>query len=159
MRFLPITLKALIPKETDFEPRTLGEHVKHSRLTRKFTQKAAAILLGVNPSTLLNWEKGYTEPPIASLPAILQFLGYDPFPEPKSLPERLVAKRRTMGWSIKEAAWQLGVEEGTWGAWERGETILYRKHRALVARFLGMSADQIHHEMQDQWTRSHMRGF
>jgi len=52
--------------------------------------------------------------------AIIRSLGYDPFPEPKSIAERLLAKRRAMGWSIKEAARQLGVGEGTWEARERG---------------------------------------
>lgn len=75
------------------------------------------------------------------MPAILRFLGYDPFPEPGSLPERLLAKRRAMGWSIKEATRQLGVDERTWAAWERGETILFRKHQELIARFLGVPVD------------------
>lgn len=79
--------------------------------------------------------------------AILRFLGYEPFPEPKRLAERLLAKRRAMGWSIKEAARQLGVDKGTWGDWERGKTILFRKHRMIVARFLGLPAEEINREM------------
>ena len=39
----------------------------------------------------------------------------------------------------------------------RGETMLFRKHRALVAGFLGMAAEQINHEMRDRWNRSHNR--
>ena len=78
-------------------------------------QKEAAEQLGVNAWTILNWEKGHTEPPIASIPAIANVLGYDPFPEPKTIPQRLLAKRREMGWSIKEAARVVGVDPGTWG--------------------------------------------
>ena len=154
---LPVTLKALKPKETDFEPRTIGEHIKRCRLRRKITQGELARLLEARPDTVLNWEKGHTEPPIELMPAILQFLGYDPFPEPNTLPERMLAKRRAMGWSIKEAARQLRVDEGTWGAWERGETILFRKHRVQLARFLGMAAAQINGEMRNRWIRSHQR--
>ena len=150
-------LKALKPKETDFEPKTLGQHIRKYRLALKLTQRQAAARLGINPWTILNWEKGKTKPPIESIPVILNFLGYDPFPEPKTIPERMLAKRRAMGWSIKEAARQLGVDEGTWGAWERGETILFRKHRALVARFLGLPAEEIHREMGEQWNRSHSK--
>ena len=139
MQFAPITLKALKPKETDFEPQTLGEHVRKRRLELRLTQKQAAERLGVNPWTVLNWEKDHTEPPIESMPAIIRFLGYDPFPEPKGLVEQLLAKRRAMGWSIKEAARQLGVDQGTWEAWEQGGVILYRNHRFLVARLLGLS--------------------
>ena len=79
------------------------------------TQTHAAERLGVNPWTVLNWEKHHTGPPIESMPAIIRFLGYDPFPEPKNITEGLLAKRRVMGWSIREAARQLGVDEGTWG--------------------------------------------
>ena len=136
LRFLPITLKALKPKETDFEPRTLGEHVKRCRLIRKFTQKETAKFLRVSPNTVLNWEKGKSEPPIVSIPAILQFLDYDPFPEPKSLPERLLAKRRAMGWPIEEAARYVGVDEGTWGVWENGTTVPKGRHLLLLDAFL-----------------------
>ena len=94
---MPITLKALKPKETDFEPQTLGEHVRKRRLDLRLTQKQAAERLGVSPWTVLNWEKGRTEPPIESMPAIIRFLGYDPFPKPMNIPERLLAKRRAMG--------------------------------------------------------------
>ena len=133
---LPVTLKALRKKDFDFEPQTLGEHVKHCRLIRKLTQKQAALLLEVNPWTVLNWEKGKTEPPVESVPDILRFLGYDPFPEPRTLPERMLAKRRAMGWSIKEAARQLGVDEGTWGTWESGTTIPQGRHLLLLHAFL-----------------------
>ena len=102
-------------------------------------QKEVAKQLGVVPWTILNWEKAHTEPPIASIPAIVQFLGYDPFPQPETLPLLLLAKRREMGWSIKEAAEALGVDPSTWGNWERGHTILCRKHREIVAQFLDLS--------------------
>ena len=93
----PITLKALKPKKTDLEPQTLGERVRKRRLELRLTQKEAAERLGVNSWTVLNSEKGHTAPPIESTPAILRFLDYDPFPELRSLAERLLAKRRAMG--------------------------------------------------------------
>jgi len=115
LQFIPITLKALKPKETDFEPQTLGEHIRKQRLELGLTQKQAADRLRVTSFTVLNWEKGHTEPPIETVPAILRFLGYDPFPQPQNLPKRLLAKRRVMGWSIRQAARQLGVDPGTGG--------------------------------------------
>jgi transcriptional regulator with XRE-family HTH domain len=131
---VPIILKALKPKETDFEPHTLGEHVRKRRLGLRLTQKEAAERLGVNPWTVLNWEKDHTEPPIESMPAIIRFLGYDPFPEPRNIPERLLTKRREMGWSIKEAARQLGIDPGTWRDWERGITIPWPRYLRLLER-------------------------
>jgi len=155
---VPITLKYLKRKEPDSQPRTLGEHLKRCRLQRKLSQKEAACILGVNSRTVLNWEKGHTEPPVESMPAFLRFLGYDPLPEPKTLPKRLLAKRRAMGWSIEEAAQKLGVDPGTWRDWERGETILYRKHRVLVAQLVGLPEGEVDQEMGARWNRSHKGG-
>jgi hypothetical protein len=39
-----------------------------------------------------------------------------------------------MGWSIKEAALQFGVDEGTWGAWESGATVLRGECWILVEK-------------------------
>jgi len=126
----------LKPKETEVVPQTLGEHVRKRRQELKLSQDEAGTLLGVTSFTVLNWEKGKTEPPIASLPSILQFLGYDPYPEPTNLPERLLAKRRQMGWSLKEAARHFGVDEGMWGDWERGATVPKGRHRKCIEAFL-----------------------
>ncbi len=147
----------MIHKPYDFKPKTLGEHVRKKRLILGLTQKEVASELGVVPWTILNWEKGRTAPPIASIPAIVQFLGYNPVPQPETLPQRLLAKRRAMGWSIKEAAKAVGVDPCTWGNWERGQTILYRQHRALIARLLGLTADAINEEMASRRNRSHDR--
>ena len=89
------------------------------------------------------------------MPAIFQFLGYDPYPGPISLPERLLAKRREMGWSIKEAAKFAYVDPGTWADWERGRTVLYRRHRAQIAKMLGLSFDALDKEMAARWLRLH----
>ncbi len=153
--WVPITLKCLKPKETDFEPETLGEHLKRSRLQRKLAQIAAARALEVNQSTILNWEKGHTEPPVEAMPALLQFLGYNPLPEPKTLPERLLAKRRAMGWSIRAAARKLGVDPGAWRDWELGRVILYRSHRNLIAQLLDIPFEELDDEMRGRWNRSH----
>jgi len=91
----------------------------------------------VSEWTVLNWEKGKTEVPVQAIPAITRFLGYDPFPAPRTLSERMQAKRRQMGWSVDEAARQLGVDAGTWGDWERRGTVLWPRYRALLDRFLG----------------------
>jgi len=96
-------------------------------------------------------------PSIESVPAIVRFLGYDPFPEPTTLAQLLLAKRREMGWSMKEAAEAVGVDPGTWGNWECVQAILYRQHRASVARLLDLSADALNQEMALLWNQSHER--
>jgi len=129
--FLPytrVTLKSLIPKPHDYMPISLGEHIKKMRLQLELLQKDVARQLGVSLWTVINWENGLSEPPVRAMPAIFQFLGYNPFPKPKTVSQRLLAKWREKGWSIKEAAGLLGVDPGTWASWERGRIILYRRH-------------------------------
>jgi len=133
----------------------LGEHVRKRRLELRLIQKQAAERLGVNPWTALNWEKDHTGPPIASMPAIIRFLGYDPFPAPKNIPERLLPKRRATGWSNKEAARQLGTDEATWGDRERGGVILYRDHQLPVVRLLGLPEDEVDQGRGVRWHRLH----
>jgi len=137
--FIHVSLKSLILKPYDLEPQTLGDHVRRKRLKIELLQKEVAELLGVNTWTVLNWENGHTQPPIEAIPAILRFLGYDPFPESKTVAQHLAAKRREMGWPIKKAARVVGVDPGTWRKWERGKTILYGNHRERIAQFLGLS--------------------
>lgn len=159
MPFTRVSLKSLIPRPYDFLPISVGDHVRKRRLELGLLQKEAALQLEVNPWTVLNWEKGRTEPPVAAMPAIFRFLGYDPFPEPRTLPERLLAERRKMGWSIKVAAEFVAVDPGTWRQWECGNMILYRKHRILVARLLGLSANCLDFDMAAQWGQLHTGNF
>ena len=139
---LPVTLKCLKPKETDFEPHTLGEHIRKRRLELGLTQKDAAKQLDCCWSALLNWEKGKRQPSMKSIPAIIAFLDYDPSPKPTNLSQQLAAVRREMGWSIKHAAARLGVDPGTWGRWER-MGIPWTRHQRMVAAFIQAQADRL----------------
>ncbi|MBK8164191.1 MAG: helix-turn-helix transcriptional regulator [Gammaproteobacteria bacterium] len=137
MQFVPLSLKVLKSKETDFEPRTLGEHIKKRRLSLKLYQRELAERLGVDPNTILNWEKGLiAEPPIKVIPAILAFLGYNLFPVPTTLSERMLAARRIRGWTMKEAAQALGVDPCTWQTWEYTGSIMWKRYRAKVEALL-----------------------
>jgi transcriptional regulator with XRE-family HTH domain len=149
--------KCLIRHASDFEPKSLGDHIKRARLSRRLTQALAAQAMGVGPITILNWEKGKTEPSIEHIPAIQLFLGYDPFDAPTNLSERMLAHRRACGWSMAEAARHIAVDEGTWRAWEAGETILRRCDREHIARTLGVSVASVHAEMSKRWNEAHDR--
>lgn len=131
-----IRLRAPKLRLVEKEPETLGERLKRARVSRGLTQKEAALLLKVDAGTVLNWEQG-TSPAITLMPRILQFLGYDPFPEPTTLSGRMQAKRRAMGWTIREAAEQLGVYEGTWAEWEATGLIAWERYRERLEIFLG----------------------
>ena len=121
------------------------------------TQDQTAKVLRVNSWTIINWETGRHEPPMRSMSAILKFLGNDSFPLPTTLGELLLQVRRARGWSIMAAASQIGVAPTTWYDWERGELILFRKHRSVVAQFLGLDEPLLVHEMRARWNGSHRR--
>ena len=134
MPYVRVRLKSLKPQAN---PRTFGDHLRVGRQALGLRQKEAAALLGVGPETILHWEKGQTAPPDRAWPAILAFLGYDPHPKPRTLPERLRALRRSNGWSIKQAARASGVDERTWAGWECG-----RKVALCHARLLGQQLQE-----------------
>ena len=95
-------------------------------------------------ATIGNWEKNKTKPPIALMPAIIRFLGYDPHPEPSTLPERMRAYRVRGGLSIKEAASRAGVHEDTWAEWERTGRISWERYRLLMEEFLEATVGGTH---------------
>jgi DNA-binding XRE family transcriptional regulator len=82
-----LRLKAPKPKDHDFEPSSLSQYVRKRRLILRRKQAEVATHLGVTRDTVRNWEKERTEPAAALVPAIVDFLGYAPFAEPKTIPE------------------------------------------------------------------------
>jgi len=83
-------------------------------------QREVAEQIGVDEITITNWERNTTTPAIRYLPAIIEFLSYDPQPVSDSLPERLTAERRALGMSQRTMAERLGVDPGTLQGWEAG---------------------------------------
>ncbi len=81
------------------EPQTIGDHIRRQRLGRKLLQREVADQIGVDTTSVFNWEAGITAPAIGYVPAIIEFLGYNPLPEGRTLGERLVRHRTTLGTS------------------------------------------------------------
>ena len=119
-------------------PQTVGEHILKKRLENGLTQAELAGLLGVDVATVLNWEKGHiTTIPALRMPALIQFLGYNPEPEPDSVGARLKWKRRSVGWTIDEAARRNSVDSSTWEAWEqKASWPKYPRYKELLGEFL-----------------------
>lgn len=102
----------------------------------------AAAAAGVDPKTWMWWERGERSPYVHQYPAIIQYLGYEPWPEPVSLREMLLAKRRRHGLSIKGAAEIADVDEGTFGRWESGEWKPQRRSLPMIGVFLSWASDR-----------------
>jgi transcriptional regulator with XRE-family HTH domain len=155
--FLRLKLKCRRPKDYSENPQTLGGHIKKRRLELGFTQNEAAALLRVDPLTVLNWEKERTKSRTIDGNDLIAFLGYNPFPNPTTIGERLLQMRREQGWSIRQAAGHLRVDQCTWGDWERGELVLFREHRTKVAALLGLDLGEVSDEMGARWNGKHRR--
>ena len=131
-------LKLTISYSTLFSlhPEILGEHLKNRRVKLGLYQKDVAAQLRVNVFTLCGWENGKWIPSIRYLPHIIEFLGYDPFPEPQSIGEEIVAARRRLGLSRKRLAKKLGMDEGTLERWEKSITSPTGGHLRRLTEFL-----------------------
>jgi len=90
-----------------------------------------------------NWECNATVPAIRYTPAILRFLGYDPFPQAETFSEQLATVRKTLGWSQRQAV-SLGVDPGTLQSWEAGQHAPTGRSVELVERVLATAAMDDH---------------
>jgi transcriptional regulator with XRE-family HTH domain len=136
MPSISVELRVRRPDIASLERDTLGARLKRRRLELGLRQTDAASKLGIGEGTLVHWEREQHAPPASHYPAIIRYLGYEPWPEPITLGERLRAGRLRRGLSIKEAARQLQVDEGTFANWEHVRRSPSSKLRATLELFL-----------------------
>lgn len=109
------------PVRIPVNPETIGDHIRLRRLGLKLVQRDVAGRIGVDKASIVNWESNIRQPTLEYMPAIIEFLGFNPLPPAKNVAERLVRNRTTLGLSQKQAAEKIGVDPGTLARWERGE--------------------------------------
>lgn len=120
------------------ELNTLGDHIKRRRMDLGLVQKDVATQIGVDTWTVTNWEKRGLAPCIRYYPAIIRFLGYEPFDaEQEGTPAQLRAKRLRLGLSQWELAQRLGIDEQTVRRYERGAARASKRCWRILERFLG----------------------
>jgi hypothetical protein len=90
---VPLVFRSPRPTPYPETSKILGEHLLKRSVTAGLTQAQVA-QGGVNTWTYLLWETSRTRPTVRYWPAVLDFLGYDPSPKPRSLPEEIATKRR-----------------------------------------------------------------
>lgn len=113
----------------------LARLLRLKRRKLEISRVTAATRLEVSDGTLRNWERGRA-PHVASYPRIIAFLGADPWPEPKTLPQKLQAERYRRGLNVAQAAAVLGVDPSTVWWWEAGRRPHLLDHRRRIAAFL-----------------------
>jgi transcriptional regulator with XRE-family HTH domain len=121
---------------------TLGDHLRKRRLDLGLYQKDVAVTIGVDSTTVYNWENNRTTPPRRFIPRIINLLGYGlPLPQPKTLGERITRYRSLRGISQKELADEIEIDPGTLSRMERSQgrysPLVLRK----VTAFFGSSLD------------------
>lgn len=88
--------------------------------------------IGIGHETYITWEKHSRQPQIMAWPRIIQFLGgYDPYPPPITLGERIEAYRRRTGLTFKRLGHLVGVDQSTLQSWVRGTHPPVRKGTVL----------------------------
>jgi transcriptional regulator with XRE-family HTH domain len=132
-----VTLKAAKPSANYLKIlATLGDHIKNRRLALGRFQRQVAEEIGVDETTVFNWERNNARPQIHYLPRILEFLGYNPSPLPESLPDRFLMVRKTLGLTQKAFAKRLGIDPTTLARWERGKGTPSKKAQRIITGFL-----------------------
>ena len=86
--------------------------------------------------TITSWEGNASVPEVRFIPAIIQFLGYNPLPATNSFSERLAAARRALGLSQQKMAEKLGIDPATLKGWEAGRHQPTKKSMDTIARIL-----------------------
>ena len=102
-------------------PKTVGDAIRKRRLDLGLQQAEVAKVIGCDPMTVVNWEKGHTTPRIHLMAKVVRFLGYDPLPKGTTLGEKIAHFRRSQGITQTAFAEKLGVDPGTLSRWETGE--------------------------------------
>ena len=137
--FLPwarARLKASKPKDWTDKPVTLGDHLKKARKERRLLQREVAKALGVDSMSLVNWEKNRTRIGARFVPAIIQWLGYDPLPTPNSIGEWIAVERTRRGLARRTLAAALGWDEATLLGWDEATLSEYEGGRPPDTRRL-----------------------
>jgi DNA-binding transcriptional regulator YiaG len=139
-QILQTVLRVCRPKTRGYpiEVQQVGDHLKAKRMDLGCSQPRLAGVLQVTVGTLQSWESGDRAPMVRNWPRIIEFLGYDPTPCEEGIPGMLRQWRRRAGLTIRRAAAALGVQPGTWTAWELSAAVptpdSRRRINALLAR-------------------------
>lgn len=130
-------MKTAKPGPYPADPATLGDHLRKRRHELGLLQRQVARKLRVTLNTVIDWEKDRVEPELRYWPNIISFLGYDPYPEPRTLGEKLRSQYRALGIARKEAAARLGMDENTLQRYETGIwSPKSDRARRLIKKFL-----------------------
>lgn len=107
-----------------FVLKTIGDHIRKKRLESGLLQKHVAAQLSVTEESITNWENNNTQPQLQHYPAIIAYLGYDPFVMvAETFGQQVRQYRRAYGLSLKNMGALLGVDGSTVWGWEHHQSV------------------------------------
>ena len=138
MPFCHLELKAERPKPESYpdELITYVNHIRARRLDAGLFQRQAAEVIGVDETSVFNWENNTIQPASRLIPNIIRFLGYCPYTPGLPFTGRLKLVRQSLGYSQERMAEKLGIDEGTWRRWEAGMRQPAPKYVGRITAFL-----------------------
>ncbi len=138
MPFCHIRLSAKKPKSEAYPAalRTYGDHLRARRLDRGLFQKQVADEIGVDETSIYNWESNRVESAVRFIPHIHCFLGYCPYTPSLPVSGLLKLIRQGLGFSQERMARTVGVDETTWRRWEAGGRLLASTYIERIKCFL-----------------------
>ena len=105
------------------------------RLDLGLFQKQIAERIGTSEDTIYRWERNESKPQIQFIPAIIEFLDYDPLSPPDSPRQRLVFYRRMHGLSQRKLAKETGIDPKAIELAETGKRPLSKKLLKFLESF------------------------
>ena len=115
---------------------TVGDHLRKRRLGLKLLQKDVAEQLGVDKTSVFNWEANSSIPETRYMPGIIDFLGTIRCRRRTRWPSSWSDDQLGLGLSQKESARELAVDPSIVAKWERGEREPAGAFLTRVKRFL-----------------------
>lgn len=110
---IPVCLRAKKPIDPAYpvELKTLGDHLRKTRLDRGLSQGDVAIILEVGTDTVTTWETNRHQPTAKFAKSIISFLGYAPFNfEGQSIGRQLYCSRLIGDHTQKQVAELIGCD-------------------------------------------------
>jgi DNA-binding XRE family transcriptional regulator len=113
--FCHVRLSARKPKPEAYPAAllTYGDHLRARRLDLGLLQKQAAERIGVDETSVYNWESNRVQPAVRFIAGIIRFLGYCPYTPGLPAPKWLKLVRQSLGHSQERMAGALRIDEGT----------------------------------------------
>jgi len=130
---IPLIISQL--EELTRKPVTLGNHLQRRRIELGLYQKAVAARLGVTTSTVWNWENAGSVD-LRFIPRVIEFLIYDPIPQPEGLLEGLSWYKQINSLSLEQLGVEMGRDPEQLANWLSGRHKPCRRNREEIGGFL-----------------------